>query len=395
MSSRTARLVGAVVLAGAVVPLVGVQPAAAASSTEAASAGAYFYEAGVDKPDAAPAAPPNVTGSGDFVSPGNLAVAVTSPGRTNKKSFLQFDLAEVPFDAVVSKAVVSVPLAENGNGDPRQNRSVSAAASKVRACPADATGFNGEDGQSFAQAPKSVCDAFSVTGEESADKTAYEFEITALVAEWLAAENNGMSLEPTVDSSAFQVVFQPFDEANLAVEYTAPAAAAESESPAAPDAPSAPDVAVPVDTGSTGGTGAADLSGGFDAGVEAPVLDEPSIDTGVAEPPALAADGAPLPEAPAAADAPAADAPAAEAPEVAGAPATTPIASGRSEAPLTPAVTFWAGSLLVAALLALVSLIVGDTTGAAAATTVAPTRLGRALQQGGGLLARPAGSLSA
>jgi len=259
--NKVLRATAVVAAAGLAVPLWGVPSAYAASSSEPASTGAYFYSAGIDKPEQVAAPPPNVTGMAtDGVAPEHLAVAVNAPGRTDKMSFLYFDLATVPFDATVDKAVITVPLAENSppTTDPREaNVQRSAAPNKVRVCMAGDEGFSGEDGASFATAPTVDCKAFSGAATESADKKSYVFDVTALAKIWMTEANNGLALVPAegADSSPFQVVFLPFANATVAVQYTEPPAEVEPEV-FTPDIPLTPDVG----SGTSGGAG-------FDSGV--------------------------------------------------------------------------------------------------------------------------------
>jgi len=355
--SRTGRMLAAVVLTGAVVPL-GALPAHAETSTEVASNGAYFYSAGIDKPEQSPAQPPNITGDRtDGVAAGHLGVAVRLPGQEDKKSFLFFDLLEVGFDGVVSKAVVTVPLAD-GEGNTQMNP----APERVKACPADATGFASEDGASFAQAPKTMCDVFSVVAAPSADGKAYTFDITTMAASWVTEANNGMALVPADTASPFQVVFKPFSEASIDVEYT----------PGADSLTDVEDIPVeefptePFDDSGTVDSGTAGLdAGGFDSG---------SVDAGApagfgtADLPAI---GSELPETADAADTPE---PAIAADE--SVPTRTVAAFSESLSP-TPGLVI--GGVLLLVLLAALSLIMGDPRTPAVAAA-RPTRLSQALQ---------------
>ena len=74
--SKVLRMLGALALATATVPFLGVSPAAADEATIAPSTTGYFYAGAIRKPDESPAAPPNLTGDHtDGVAKGNLAVA--------------------------------------------------------------------------------------------------------------------------------------------------------------------------------------------------------------------------------------------------------------------------------------------------------------------------------
>jgi hypothetical protein len=340
----TARMLAAFTLAAATVPLVGAAPAYAETSTETASNGAYFYSAGIDKPEQSPAQPPNITGERtDGVAPGHLAVAVRAPGRADKISFLFFDLLEVGFEATVSKAIVTVPLAENGDGNMQMNP----APERVKACPADETGFASEDGANTASAPGRLCDVFEVAGTATEDGTAYQFDVTAMAASWVSEANNGMSLEPADLNSPFQAVFQPFAEASIEVEYTPAAddlAAEDFSSETFADDSFSSDF-------STGDSGSASFdSGGFDSGSfdSGTVSAAEDLGFGVADLPAIENE---LPD--------------------------TAAADGES---LSPTTGLLVGGVLLAALLGLLSLIMGDPNAPVTAGTSRPSRLSQALQ---------------
>lgn len=343
-------MLGAIALACGTVPLVGAAPAYAESATEPGSVGAYYYSAGIDKPDAAPAPPPNVTAMGtDFVAEGHLPVAVRVPGETDKMSFLAFDLDTVPLDATITTAVVTLPLAEDtAASDPRTaNDQRSPAPQKVRACAAGPEGFNGEDGQSFAQAPTFDCEAFSAIAKESADKKSYVFDVSALAATWLTGSNNGIALVPAdgADASEFQVVFLPANKASITVGFTLPPEEIEVVPPT---------VTVPEPAPFTGGTGTTDF-GGFTGGTDVAV--PPTLPEAVPQPQAM-----PVPTA-----------------AVAQSPATTPVAQVRAIESLTPTSMFWVLGLALAGLLALLSRIMGDSE-VAVASAGSSSRLSRALK---------------
>jgi hypothetical protein len=338
--SKALRLLGAVAVAAATVPLAGVAPASAAESvTVTASAQGYFNASAVDKPDAAPAAPPNVATAADGVEPGNLAVAAKG-GTEDKVSAILFDLSTLEPGSVVTKAVLTLPLAEGG-----ENLNLSAAPVKVRACGAGDTGFGGEDGSAIALAPARLCDVFSAPAKASPDAKSYVIDITALAATWVDGANDGLTLTAAegADSTNFQVVFQQATKvAKLAVDYTAGAAVVPAASG--------------VDT-STGSASSPDLGA-------APLTPAAPIDSGfgAVSPPVL-------PDAPVPAPAPA---PAA-APAVAPA-ATAPVALETSMRPTSP---FWLGGIVLAAVLVLLSLIMGDAN--VPQSSRKPSRLNQAL----------------
>lgn len=365
--SKVLRATAVVAAAGLAVPLWAVPSAFAQASTEPAATGAYFYSAGIDKPEESPTQPPNLTGDRtDGVAPEHLAVAVRLPNQIDKKSFISFDLSTVPVDATITKAVVSVPLAPDGDG----NVSMSPAAAKVRACAAGDEGFNGEDGASFMQAPTEKCDVFAAPGKDSADKKSYEFDISKLAARWLTDANDGMALTVAEGATAspFQVVFLPFAKASIALTFTLPSPDLETVAP-----PEVPTTTGPVDNvaiGSSGDVGSFD-SGPVDSGPVGGGADvAPAPEFGVAEAPVVGGEAAPS-----------VDVAAAPAPQSAGAPvATTPVASARPSEVLTPTTSAWLGALLFAGLLALLSLIMGDSR-VPAAGTGSQTRLARTLEQ--------------
>lgn len=340
--SKVLRLIGAVALATATVPFLGVGPASAADTTVSPSSQGYFYAEGIRKPDPVPAAPPNVTNIVvDRVGAGNLAVAAAA-GKEDKVSFLLFDLLDVVPGSTVTKAQLTLPLVPNDEN----NASFGQAPEKVRACMAGDEGFNGDDGNAIQDAPARKCDVFSAPAKASADAKSYVIDLTKLAQMWVDSANDGVALTAAEGAATtpFQVVFAGGDKIKLAVTYTA-----------APDS-ILPPVAPPVTT--------PDLGAGFSGGV-APA---PSVDSGFGSvgSPALPVAPAPAPGvAPAAAPAPVA--------------AAAPIRSIALSTSARPTNQFWLGGLLLVAVLALLSLIMGDTRVAAAGSK--PSRLARALSE--------------
>jgi hypothetical protein len=344
--SKLRRGSAVVVAATLAVPLWGVPAASAATATEAASAAGYFSATGVPDTGTDAGKPPNVTAQADGVAPGNLAVAGGN-GAEQKVSFLFFSLDELEIGGEITKAELTVPLVPADN----DNIVLAADPAKVRACPAGPEGFGGEDGESITVAPARLCDEAEAPATLSADGKSYVFDITPIAAMWATA-NDGVALTTAdgAESSPFQIVFAPGDQAMLAYESTA---GLEDLVPTVPDLEPSSDF-------DTGGSGESDFGGGFggeafppsDAGfgaVDAPVVGE--------EP------------------APAAEEPAAAGPDIA-APPTVPV-SALSES-LRPTLSFWLGALLLAAGLALLSLIMGDPRLPQAAQR--PSRLSQALQ---------------
>jgi hypothetical protein len=335
-------MLGALALATATVPFLGVTPASAADTTTtvAPSTTGYFYAGAIRKPDESPAAPPNLTGDHtDGVAKGNLAVAAEG-GQEEKVSFLLFDLLDVVPGSVVSKATLTLPLVDNA---PPENVSYGQDAAKVRACASGDEGFNGDDGVSMQDAPSRKCDVFSAPAKASADGKSYVIDITKLAQTWVDTVNDGVALTAAEGAATtpFQVVFGPADKVKLAVTYTA-----GSETLLPPAAPP-----VTPDLGSVGGA----------------VAPAPPMDSGLGSVSSPVVPVAPAPApAPGVAPAPV-TAPAAQAPAV-------PMALSTSTRPTN---TFWLGGLLLVAVLVLLSLIMGDTTVAQA--NAKPTRLARAL----------------
>lgn len=326
--SKLRRGSAVLVAATLAVPLWGVPAASAATATEAASAAGYFSASGVPDTGTDAGKPPNVTAEVDGVAPGNLAVAGGN-GAEQKVSFLFFGLDALEIGGEITKAELTVPLVPADN----ENVVVAADPVKVRACPAGPEGFGGEHGESIAVAPARLCDQAEAPATLSADGKSYVFDISSIAAMWSTA-NDGVALTTAegADSGPFQIVFAPGDQAMLAYEST----------PGLEDlGPTQPELGPTTDFG-TGDSGSSDFGGGF--GGEA----LPPSDGGFG-----AVDAPIVGEEPA----PAAEEPVAAGPEVAIAP-TVPV-SALSES-LRPTLSFWLAALLLAAGLALLSLIMGD-----------------------------------
>jgi len=348
------RLIGALVLSTAMVPFLGVSPAMAAESTTVlAGSQGYFNAAGVDKPEQFPATFPNPINSVDGVEKDHLAVAAKG-GKEDKVSALMFDPG-LASGSLITKALLTLTKAENSVG----NQQLSAAAAKVRSCAAGDTGFGGEDGSAIALAPERLCKVFSAPGKDSPDMKAYVFDITGLAATWVDGANDGLTLTAAegADSTNFQVVFLPsFKGATLAIEFTAPL-------------DEVVDTFEPVDTPDTSSS---DLGGSFSGEVLPPPTDSGTF--GSVSTPTL----------PEPAPGPTAAAPQAAAPETSQAAGPVRLES------LRPTTAFWLGGLLLVAVLALLSLVLGDST--VRSSNAAPSRLSRALadRRSGTSLGRPA-----
>jgi hypothetical protein len=342
--SRVGRLVGAVALACATLPVLAVPTAYADTAVINASNSGYFFQLGIDKPDVSPATPPNAGNDVDGVATGHLAVAALA-GQENKVSFLYFDVFDVPADASIEKAIISLPLIPL---DPPSDLSFQASPEKVVACMAGDEGFTGDDAVGIAKAPSRLCDKFKAVGKASADGKAYEFDVTALANTWLTGANDGVAFT-TADSSPagnFQVVFDGPTAAALKLTYSAPDALEEE-----------PPVTLPDGSGSgtpDGGVTAPDLGGGV------PVPG--TVDPGTVPP--VTGSVPPVTSTP-----------------QTGQPTIALAASSR------PTNSFWLGGLGLVAGLILISLVCGDPR--VAADQQKKTRLSKALAGRRGLIARP------
>lgn len=339
--SKLVRASAVLAVAGLAVPLWAAPAASAATTTEPASSGGYFSAAGLPDSGTPAGKPPNVTTEADGVAPGNLAVA-GADGAEQKVSFLYFSLDALEPGAAATRAELTVPLVPADN----ENVVVAADPVKVRACPAGPQGFGGEDGESLTVAPERLCDKAQAPAALSADGASYVFDLTAIAALWATA-NDGVALTVAggaegaegaegADSTPFQVVFAPADQATLTYD-----------TPASADDPLDPLVSGPGTTGDVGsvGGGSADL-GGADLGGGGFSLDDGG-GFGSVDGPAVGAD-APIP---------AGQEPAAAGPQAA-APPTFPVAA--ISEPIRPTAVFWLGALLFGATLVLLSLIMGD-----------------------------------
>lgn len=336
--SRSMRLVGAVVLACSSVPWLGVGPAHADTALLVPTNSAYFYSAGLDKPEASPAAPPNVTGAADGVGAGHLAVAATG-GKEDKVSFLYFDVFSLPAGASVTKAVVTMKLVPASPED----LSAQASPDKVVACKAGEQGFNGDDGAGLAaNAPDRLCKDFSVKGT-AVGTTAYAWDVTPLAQTWIEGANDGLAFTRADESpnSSFQVVFDLATTAALSVEYSLPEVVAPIE-----EVPVlTPPVDLPPTDPGSGFAPAPDVGVAPETGAEVPIVPNPTVN----EPPSAV--------------------PA----------ASVPTRRAAVQASLRPTTGFWLTLLALGVGLGLLSLVLGDPR--VATTGVGPrSRLSRALE---------------
>jgi hypothetical protein len=331
---KATRLGAALLLATGPLVLVPSGTAHADTASITASNYGYFFSLGIDKPDASPADPPNLTGDhADGVGPGHLGVAAQG-GNEDKVSFLYFDMFSLPADITVTKAVVTMKTVAD---DPPNDISAQASPDKVAACQAGDQGFSGDEGNGIATAPARLCDKFSAKGAPGAAPGTYQWDVTALAQTWATGDNSGVAFTraDSAPNTNFQVVFDSASTATLQLEYTLPAPLLPEGPPAVstPDVPLLPGVGVaplpPVDGGLV---------------PSAPLVPQPAVNppaAPVAQPPATA---------------------------------VQPVALSTSMRPENQ--LWWAGLALVATLL-LLSLVLGDPR--VAATTRSRSRLSLAL----------------
>lgn len=343
-----ARAAVATCVAASVVPLWAL-PAAAEASSEPASSGAYFWQGTPHRPDQLPANPPPVQGNADGVEAGKLAVAAAA-NQEDKVSFLFFSLSAMPASSTITKATLTVPLASGA-----QNVSYGAAPEKVWACPAGPEGFGGEDAGALADAPKRLCSAAKSGGKATPDGKAYQFDVSAIAAGWSTA-NDGLALTSAegARSTPFQVVFESFDKATLAYEFTAPppdlAAAGTTTVPTVPESPASGSSTLPADVTATTGIGTASAPADLTA-VAAPVT--APVDTAAA-PPVTAASP----------------------PVVAQARRTAAV---DANGVLRPTAQFWLAVLALGGALVVLSMVLGAGRAPGTVGAATPSRLGQAL----------------
>jgi hypothetical protein len=251
---KAARAGAALVLAGGplLLSLPGVAHADTASIT--ASNAGYFFALGIDKPEASPADPPNLTADhADGVGPGHLGVAAQG-GQEDKVSFLYFDMFTLPADITVTRAVVTMKTVPDSLPD---DINAQASPEKVAACKAGDEGFSGDEGNGIATAPARLCDKFTAKGAAGTAPGTYQWDITPLVQTWVTGDNDGVAFTraDSAPNTNFQVVFDKPSTATLQLEYTLPAPVLPEQPPAVstPEIPLLPGVGgvplPPVDSG--------------------------------------------------------------------------------------------------------------------------------------------------
>lgn len=221
---RTPTRIATTAVAVAAVFPIGIGPAHAETATETAALGAYYSRLTPAKTDEMPADPAPYFNrlNSDRVAPGNLAVAVVAPNQSDKESFVGFELSSVSLLTIdhtvtITKATVTAPLAP----DDADNRSVSPAPDKVKACAAGTEGFYDADAGAYDEKPSVDCGVFTAPAKATADGKAYQFDVTQAAQSWLTGSNEGIALVPAKVDQPFQVVFQGRDKITIAYEYTA------------------------------------------------------------------------------------------------------------------------------------------------------------------------------
>jgi hypothetical protein len=263
------------------------------------------------------------------VPKGDLAVAYTG-GTTSdstqpsKETYLAFDLSAI--DPASSVTSFSFTLTLDGAAQLKTTPPALIACSPVR------TWSNG-DGTSWFDKPTDDCStAVAAPGKVDTKTGTYTFDIPSLAQSWLAGVNTGVAIrqdpDPKKQSTPFQLNFQGPAKVTAKLGYVPPLTAAYQPPPPPQPAPAA---GTGTSTGTLSDTGG---SGGL---------------------------------APAPAVAPATPATPAPAPQVAPQPQAAPVAH-ISPASTAPSAAFWLLAVLLLSFLALVSLVVGDTEVAQAAS---------------------------
>lgn len=350
--ARTLTVSALALLAVPVVPVA----ASAETSSEPASTGAYFWRGKLPSTlTLGPATQPNPANGQDTdldgVARDDLAVAVTTPGQSDKETFLLWDLVDLTEVDTITKFVITLPVSEKGpSQDQAQNTYAYGGFPDLSVC-ASKGGFGPTDAGAFEVKPE-VDTAKCVVAKHDEAKKAYVADITKLTTTWLTGENNGVAVVPATTDIAFQVVLATPDKHTAAITYDKGAEPAVDEGETVTETPLGIDTGVASDPGLD--------SGGFDTGGGG--------DTGVAFDPGTV-------DAPVTVDeAPAGDAPVTAAGlEQPTSVATRQVAS--STVPGGPPLGFWLLALLGGGLLLLISVVTG------AEPQVQARRDGRVLQQ--------------
>jgi hypothetical protein len=281
------------------------------------------------------------------VPAGDLAVAYT-PGGTpqgadepSKETLLAFDLSGWPKDASVSS--FSFTLKVDG---PAQ---VKTSQPDLIACLPQGLWSNGA-GDPYVEKPAIDCStSISATGRYDAGSTSYTFSIPAIAQRWISDVNTGVSIRQATpksgDPQPFQLTFTGANTVTATASYlpAVPVPPASSTTEPNPQPGTAAD-AGSSGTGSSGGLGVTNGGG-----------TTPTTDAGVAAPPAVAA------------------------PQLAPQPAAAIAHIGKAGS--LPSPGFWLFGVGLLVLLALVSLVLGDSAATPAAAAAGRPRGGSRLDR--------------
>ena len=330
---RWLRLVAAALLAAAAAMLLlPAGSAAAATAKVGVLQQSWFWQNAYEQANPPVAeTPPATEPSG--VPDGDLAVAYTgnSDKSSSKMTALSFDVSSVPTGSTVSSFTFSLTLDSAPSAT-----SFNTAAAPVVAC-APTRSWPAVLGGDFTNEPTVDC-AHKVT--PTVNGSTYTFKIPAIAQTWVDDQNLGVALlaDPDAAAAPFQLVFTSAKSAQADIAFTPPASGSGSAT-----------------GGSTGGgTVAAPATGGAAAGSgsQVDVAVPPATTTAPAVSPVVAASPAKA------------------------APAFAPVAL--KTAPAIPTKAFWAAALVLAAVVLLASLVLGDPT--PVAPTAARSRLDEVLR---------------
>jgi hypothetical protein len=287
------------------------------------------------------------------VPKGDVSVAYTGgtqddPDQPSKETYLAFDLTGLTAGASITGFSFTIPL--DGQAQAKATPPV------LQACLPTRTWSNGA-GNNWVEKPGDDCStAMAAQGKYDMATNSYTFVIPSIAQNWLTDVNTGVAIRhaapeapaqsPTGQApplAPFQLNFSDATSVKASVSYL-PAVPTTAEPPAAAPAPVP---GVPADT--TSGSGA--IGGGSGGGVAT----SPTTQTPSAPGPAVA----PNPQL-----------------------APKPVAAGRAFGPASaaPSAGFLLVAVALAVLLGLISLVVGDVTGATPAS-VSPARRSSRLDQ--------------
>lgn len=333
------RQLALVLAATAVLVPVTDSPAAAETSSEPAAIGAYFWRDklpstivvdpdGPTGPIPGQVQPNPVNGQDtdlDQVARDELAVAVTAPGQSNKETYLAWDLTTVPFEATITGFAVTSPLSDlpPSTETSQNSRTTEPSVAPIKACAAT-QGFGETDAGAWENKP-TYDDKRCVPAKYDAAKKAFTYDVGSFAAGFPTADVSGVALVPADTTASFQVVFGRASKHTASITYTMPSLPEE-----------------PTDPG--------------------PVLPPAPVDTGVAPPPGLGV-------------APLAPVTGGEVPQAPTAPVVDPVVPPAQNGavpvasvavPTRPPTGFWVLALVLAVVLAAMSVVTGNPAAAAA-----------------------------